>query len=57
MDQMEIDVEEVGLAGGGVDDVLVPDLLGQGGGVAHGHLSKLRPTVNRERPARSVDLT
>ena len=35
MDEMQIDVQQVGLAGGGVDDVHVPDLLGECGGGGH----------------------
>ena len=37
VDQVQVDVEQVGLAVGGPHDVAVPDLLGEcrGGGVAH----------------------
>ena len=40
VDEVEVDVEEVGLARAGVDDVAVPDLLGQRGGRCHGSLPR-----------------
>ena len=36
VDEVEVDVEQVGLAVGPVDHVLVPDLLGEGPGLGHG---------------------
>ena len=38
VDEVQVDEEQVGLAGGGSNDVVVPHLLAQGSGVAHGVL-------------------
>ena len=43
VDEVQIDVEQIGLAVGPVDQVLVPDLLGEGPGLGHG--SSLRSSV------------
>ena len=36
VDEVQVDVEQVGLAVGGADDVVVPDLLAQRAGGGHG---------------------
>ena len=47
VEQVEVDVEQVGLAVGAADDVLVPDLLGQG--PAHGLLLRARSARSGSR--------
>src|SRR5690606_16128971 len=50
VDQMEVDVEQVGLARSGANDVIVPDLLEQGLG---GHLSQF-PGMSAEGETESL---
>src|SRR5207249_8496281 len=57
VDQVEVDVEEVGLAGRAADDMRVPDLLSQGGGHRETNVPAKgggKPRPYRARVARTI---
>jgi hypothetical protein len=46
MNEVQVDVQKIGFVDSRVHDVVVPDFLGEGGGVAHDFLNDLECVVS-----------